>query len=960
MANGQRFQCTCDGASRPFATLRTFPDKILNVDIVLWESIQEAFQGARCVFKGDMMVEPERGPDFQIQPNGSSSSSPSLENQQSQSVVISEANQDLIEQDIRTLDWDSATTVFDEMDINATSPPHDSMEAEEHFYQIYHDLALNYVQALLSGQVELARNTREKMHEPLDELEPGPEVSSSLRSKLEEMRHRINSIEKELTSPAPCLKAFLTQTHIALDSPTPRLFIILPATSYDLDFDPSIVPIRLHFLCESGLHAADTDSSESTTHTIHAVGHAGYYISESSKFLEEYGAYVMAVLQMAMLGATAKCVTVPPLDISDIADHLGATEDGIDYLRDNLGTMLEHAIAALRNRLPIQDHDSFSQTTVDFNRLETHLGPGTPRGFHGGLFRTVSEDGTIKWVCRSHLQERYAESIQQQFLDILQHNFGTMDEHFGRVTIRLSTRQAARQFYRILRKIKTIVELDMALEWDLSEDDLRDLKSLLEACYIPILRLDGLLLESEDSAYGSVIDIIAKSRAHSLTLFDCGDWLDQSSLPSGQGILTLRSIGLLECGYPGMEMIEALFNTCPNLSKLTVESNLESKLQSIDLSFLLLGATRNESNPEYELQLRKIGSPKTDEALSLLRSIHWRQLVRMTLACSILTQQNLTAILRNNPQLRSITIDYASTPRLLDFIGVSTVLKGMDNSLGTVTLKSTNNPGGFQAEYNQGRITKITLIEGSFGTSSKPSLLDFPNIIAISRKDSWPWRDSHGLINVGEWNGERYSILRAFLLTCPFSPQFEINCTDLHDKYTYAAAQGIIGVCAGSLSALNITGIKPYHWLLEGNSTTLGAQDFPMITKFFLGNANFSRSSKENAFVDKLVATVTMMGQSRRLDSLELGSLQLSQLGWKRLWKTLDYSKLHCLRLTHKDWISSGLSLELICDYVPKEDPSFTLSIPGLRKSVSRGELPQSSSHRLEEAFRSGKTHLEI
>ncbi|KAI8359010.1 hypothetical protein B0O80DRAFT_443113, partial [Mortierella sp. GBAus27b] len=70
---------------------------------------------------------------------------------------------------------------------------------------------------------------------------------------------------------------------------------------------------------------------------------------------------------------------------------------------------------------------------ADLRKLETFLKNKDGNKVLGNLYRTVTSEGHVKWVCIDHYRENYHEKAVKVFRDTVESMGGSFDENVGSV-----------------------------------------------------------------------------------------------------------------------------------------------------------------------------------------------------------------------------------------------------------------------------------------------------------------------------------------------------------------------------------------------------------------------------------------------------------------------------------------------------------------------------------------------
>ncbi|KAF9194815.1 hypothetical protein BGZ50_005695 [Haplosporangium sp. Z 11] len=150
---------------------------------------------------------------------------------------------------------------------------------------------------------------------------------------------------------------------------------------------------------------------------------------------------------------------------------------------------------------------------ADLRRLETFLRNKDQDKILGNLYRIITSEGHVKWVCLRHYKSSYHEIAMKRFLQTVEVNYGLYDPQFRKVAIMLTSSTAARGFLQQLSSQAPVVdELDLTLNWDFNSSDLRRVVEALAQTNVRFLTSD---LKDD---YASRIDIIlpGKGKYHEL------------------------------------------------------------------------------------------------------------------------------------------------------------------------------------------------------------------------------------------------------------------------------------------------------------------------------------------------------------------------------------------------------------------------------------------------------------
>ncbi|KAK3821127.1 MAG: hypothetical protein J3Q66DRAFT_148131 [Benniella sp.] len=591
---------------------------------------------------------------------------------------------------------------------------------------------------LIQGQEQLLQRhqqTHEELLEKLRQMEQALALERQLTLDLqEEIRHlrqlQQSAEEKLLTKQEEMLdlqrqtlnklaiilsrvKALLTQTYELHEYPIPRLFIVLPKSMGFRDKLTSIFSerFRLYFLCECGAHS--TLDGGKTTPEVHLAKHEGYDLEKPKEFFEKYGSYIIAMMCMVKYGIIAGGMVIPPLANLKILEGLEGAQQHMDYLKNNIAPLVDGTISFLQDiqrNGAVGDELSTNNTEfdklealegADLRQLESYLKIQDEGRVLGNLYRIVTSEGHVKWVCLDHYRLSYRESAIRFLKNLVITNYGTFIEETGKIIIHLNTDIIARQFYEAMVEARGVHELEIKLKWDATLDDLRELSSAVTRANVVRLTVDGTFFKSptidfvnRGRRFDPVLKLASNARIQYLELIGLEDFftrVTKYTLPAPK--LRVFSIewkspleekaikffnGFLGCcsgltvlklkfhqQYPTTETLMATFSKISELESLTVDYGRFSLTTSF-----LEGLIQDNSMTIPEL------GPINSTDFKFIRQVSFTHLVIETIPPSHAADK-FAEILHQNKRLGSLRIgerefsrtDLTAEMKLQDIMG---------------------------------------------------------------------------------------------------------------------------------------------------------------------------------------------------------------------------------------------------------------------------------------------------
>ncbi|KAF9293016.1 hypothetical protein BGZ88_005894 [Linnemannia elongata] len=353
------------------------------------------------------------------------------------------------------------------------------------------DIYQAFAKAIKDGHGELSRSElRQELSGHFNKLEAmvvkTSELQEAMLAKQEEVKqlqeHALNNqnemkqlqlrVLDQLAVLHSRVQAVLTQTYELHEYPIPRLFVVLPQDSSGWDaVNPFSNKFCLYFLCECGEHTKSTSSKTEISHDIHFAKHEGYEIVRPSDFFQQYGPYVLTILKMLKFGISVAGVIVPAVSHLVRSDAVDQATASLQQLRDNIEPGIDHVIDWM-DGISVNEGEAVDEFAklmekkealegADLRKLDTFLKDKDGNKVLGNLYRTVTDEGHVKWVCLDHYRANYQENSAMEFQRVLDFVGGSFSESIGRVEVRARLRVLAEQFYSALGKARSVYELDI-------------------------------------------------------------------------------------------------------------------------------------------------------------------------------------------------------------------------------------------------------------------------------------------------------------------------------------------------------------------------------------------------------------------------------------------------------------------------------------------------------------------
>ncbi|KAK3808775.1 MAG: hypothetical protein J3Q66DRAFT_355611 [Benniella sp.] len=818
------------------------------------------------------------------------------------------------------------------------------MTLGDSFMQGYRGLFALYVQDFLAGQCTGAESLKMLMtgllNKVLGEMERGiePNIREKALTLQEEAIIALGIMQNRV-------QALMTKTYEPFEDTAPRLFIILRVGPQRLDRENlSNNKFRLYFLCECGKHteqsipvASSSSSPSIPRHHVHLVEHNGYDLTRPNAFLAKFGSYVLTVMEMLRYGITSDEFVVPSmanLGVLDGIDPLGdhdldvitfqsALDDTMDYIKGQMDGTLKarnFSLMDIMKQAVLEGHDLCQLGSF----LERD---GNPRPC-GDMYRIVTTEGFVKWVCTDHFLQcgdvvTYRKSIREE---IIRSNTGTLDEKEGIASIICDSSASAQKFYGFLAE-GGVLDLKMEFRWDASRADVKDLCSAVNSSSVTTLSLRGLTGQERSLGQGTSSQANRESRLGHLTrLMDSGKLQALSIegfelLDSGLGLGGTPVLGLrkLEMGLGNFSKnIQGSFFRL--LERLTDLVDLRLHCDDMDQVYnILQRQLRILRLPQ--LSVITLVSPNNSVCLNLQARIMSMMGICPTSKRMIEDHDNLTTIhmpfedgklastiswfeRQYGHRRQSLTVSFSTGSKQLGIITKERIEPVVEVELLYQAPIGSSRPVGQRLEGDRSVIYVRWCDNDLMGTQ---------DLTDVSTSGNTAILDFQILKTMGV-----RKILQSLILH-PRHDGLEIICYPCSEDVVQLIAFGLNTRSLSRLARLKLGGEYLNDWIKD-ISRVLGPQSLPSLEELCVAETSLSPESA------KWIASMLL---PRSLQRISLKDLRLASSSWSTIISSMNLSNTR-----HIDLSGSSISqaaFETMANKVPQNSRLETLTLCGVR-----------------------------
>ena len=215
---------------------------------------------------------------------------------------------------------------------------------------------------------------------------------------------------------------------------TPRYFFILPAKHYETTLINNVrnllqLHYKLYFLCECSHNPK----------RMHIAPHEGYSIKKTQDFILRYGPYLRTTLNIVQVLLSVGGIVVPA--IGSVAPVVGNALPS--SLEPENFENLKQQLQLVNNLISIHDDNEEDADSSyfepnepkraplqgpDLRELETYLELSDNKRSLGNLYRTITDDGHVRWLCLEHYHKNKWKNKMSEYIKELEAMGGKFDE----------------------------------------------------------------------------------------------------------------------------------------------------------------------------------------------------------------------------------------------------------------------------------------------------------------------------------------------------------------------------------------------------------------------------------------------------------------------------------------------------------------------------------------------------
>ncbi|KAF9899754.1 hypothetical protein BX616_002864 [Lobosporangium transversale] len=313
------------------------------------------------------------------------------------------------------------------------------------------------------------------------------------------------------------VQEILTKRYRWIEASAPKLFIVLPAASWAVNVGQAALEevasklswsdFAVHFLCDCGGRSRASTTFAHSNLTDCPWGHPLTRAVEQS-MIERFGDYMMAILEALKFGVVHH--------ENDILCCFPAEKD------PELQTRITLAIIYLENQ-KVKSSQSFlnqdpsgSSTKIsdipsvtplgkrDFAAISSLFFLGDPRRMLEDTHPILTPERDVRWVCLHHCVTMSPNDAWTSAFRFSGDSASTVTEFrtsTGAFRVVITTRERAREYYKLAEKLVTTSVLRIFLDWEMNNEDEEELRQAIAKFKAACVRVQV----RTDSAYSGKV-----------------------------------------------------------------------------------------------------------------------------------------------------------------------------------------------------------------------------------------------------------------------------------------------------------------------------------------------------------------------------------------------------------------------------------------------------------------------
>ncbi|KAG0335155.1 hypothetical protein BG000_007751 [Podila horticola] len=218
-------------------------------------------------------------------------------------------------------------------------------------------------------------------------------------------------------------------------------------------------------------------------------------LQRQQEFIQEYGDYVLRLLQMIKSGYTDDQYVILPLDADKILWNCDPSVINSHITKDTIAPLVEKTIAYLQELSPPQARNpapTGDQAAAIKNFLDLE-----GDGANSNLIRCIASDHQVHWMCQEHAHQHVDQGCLQELQVFVSCHGGHVDMQQATLSVELGSTSEADEFRRLLTGTKYAFDVSLKMRWKATRLYMVDLCRDIGSTNAVVLEIDGVTADMQ-------------------------------------------------------------------------------------------------------------------------------------------------------------------------------------------------------------------------------------------------------------------------------------------------------------------------------------------------------------------------------------------------------------------------------------------------------------------------------
>ncbi|KAF9381437.1 hypothetical protein CPB97_007755, partial [Podila verticillata] len=248
-------------------------------------------------------------------------------------------------------------------------------------------------------------------------------------------------------------------------------------------------------------------------------------LKRPEEFFQQYGDYILRMLQMVKHGYCDRYCDIPPLDTLKILWNCDPNIIG-SHLAMDIELLVDRAISYFQELSLPKWKENLGLTRDQSAAIRTYLDVQDGDSAESSLYRYSNKGRLNYWKCEAHAHQSLSSQSLDHLREFVHRHGGHVDMQQARIRVELGSMNEADQFQAYLSDVKLAFDISIKLRWEATRSVVWKLCSVIAKTGTVVLELDGITLDIHPQGYDQYRnnlfyhDVVSKAGLHFITLLN--------------------------------------------------------------------------------------------------------------------------------------------------------------------------------------------------------------------------------------------------------------------------------------------------------------------------------------------------------------------------------------------------------------------------------------------------------